>query len=119
MGTTIKHKPKRSLPLKHPSMLDGRCGTARRFRRLVLSLKRASPLPDGIAKDIHVERAAMLTMAVESAEYESMHTGKLDRASYVAMCNQLLGVLRTLELRERAREVKRNRRDELKYLETT
>ncbi|HEY1375537.1 MAG TPA: hypothetical protein VGF55_02025 [Gemmataceae bacterium] len=82
--------------------LDRRLHPAKEIVRRVERLKRDSGA-DSYQKELLCERAAFVSVVLETFEVEAGQTGRIDLGAYVQAVNSLVGLLRHLGLEKRAK----------------
>lgn len=83
---------------------DGRCSAIRELRERLEKLKTDAAI-DSYQKLLLAERAVFLTCKLETQESEAVKTGQFDGGAYVQGLNCLLGLLKSLGLNKRTKQV--------------
>lgn len=60
---------------------------------------------DSFQKELLVQRAVFVSVQLETMEIDAAQGNKFDAGVYTQMCNALLGMLKTLGLERRAKEI--------------
>src|SRR4051812_47898347 len=98
MGRSRKQRdlPKRFTP-KFWQDVDGRLGLKKRVRKRYLQLKEESQ-SESIQRDLLCQRAAFISIVLETMECSATESGDYDGGAYVQGCNALQGILTKLGL---------------------
>ena len=99
-GTTL---PARFEP-RFWDQADGRIATIKEVRRRYEALKQDTQA-DSCQKDLLCQRATFVACQLETMEVIATETGKFDMGVYCQAVNTLLGLLRSLGLERKARNV--------------
>lgn len=84
---------------------DMRLAAVRAVRSRYRTLHEACGGAESPQRDQLVQRAVFLSVMIETMEVEAAENGKLDSGSYVQSLNALVGLLRTLGLERRVKNV--------------
>lgn len=84
---------------------DNRCAVVKGIRRRYQSLRDDAGGDASIQRDLLVQRACFLSVVLETQEVKVAEGGDIDLGSYTQMVNSLQGLLKTLGLERRAKEV--------------
>jgi hypothetical protein len=101
-----RRKPNK-LTLKTLDQLDLRCVAAKKVRQLVLTWENELGGADNTTESLRqlIQRAALLSVLIESSEAEWLAGGTLAEQTYFTAVNSLRRILTTLGLDRRARDV--------------
>lgn len=103
-----KHKKTATLPARFVPRFwdecDGRMAVVKEIRRRVQLLK-ADTAADSYQKEILCERTVFICCQLETQERTAIERGTFDAGRYTQMVNALVGLLRSLGLERRAKQV--------------
>lgn len=84
--------------------IDGRCSIVKEIRTRYDAMKTDAGA-DSCQKDLLVQRAVFISVQLETMECMAAENGKFDPGVYTQMTNTLMGILKTLGLEKRIKEV--------------
>jgi hypothetical protein len=83
---------------------DARLSVVKLIRKRYLAIKEDCGA-DSIQRDLLAQRAAFVSIILETQEIECAESGKLDLGSYIQACNSLSGLLIRLGLERKVKNV--------------
>lgn len=109
MATTREQRKKQiSIPEKFTPRfweeVDGRFSIAKEIRRRY-DMLREDTAADSYQKDILCQRAVFISVQLETMEIEATESGRFDPGVYTQMTNALLGLLKSLKLDRKVKDV--------------